>query len=344
MSEEFRITFYRIHKCGFYKTRTNKKIFGSINDTLIGLKRWAEGVELFVDTKLLSEEKADNFGNDVREVYYYDCISKNKTSLIVLWNQLQDIDSEVPTLSKAKKIGDGTTCKITKLPANAIPGTAAYFWFIPEKTCFATIERKERYSNVAGMRLYIQNFLAHRSQYCVLDKESEEIKILGYKNGNTEVVQTDISPYFQVQRALKKGQIEFIKENRTKIRKILRKQKILTKIKPRLDLAKNLLLALGVKKNRNVLDEVRTSFEISMTPTKEELDAIILQWENDGLASIDDTGFLFSGETSVHWLNGEISRIKRDWDVEYLDDEVLKPQKLLDLLLAEKDNLLSVLS
>jgi hypothetical protein len=343
MSEEFRITFYKIHKCGFYKTRTNKKSFGSINDTLMGLKKWAESIKVFVDTKLLSEEKTDKFGHDIRDVYYYDCVTKSNTSLLVLWNQLQDIDGEVPTLSKNKQIGDNTTCEITALPKDTIPGTAAYFWFIPEKACFATIEKKGRSSNVAGMKIYLQNFLASRSEYCVIDDESDDIKIIGYKNKGSDTISNAVTPYFQAQRAQKKGQTDFIKENISKIRKIIRKQKILTKIKPRLSFAQNLLLTLGFKTNRNILDEVRTSFEISITPTKAELDGIITRWENDSLASIDDTGFLFSGETSVHWLSGEISRIKKEWSVEHFDDEVIKPKELLDQLLAEKDDLLAVL-
>jgi hypothetical protein len=68
---------------------------------------------------------------------------------------LPDVIGAVPTLSIKKQIGDDIHCTLTNLPKDSIPGTASYFWFIPQYDCFATIARKNKTSNVKGMRLYL---------------------------------------------------------------------------------------------------------------------------------------------------------------------------------------------
>jgi len=78
-TEEITITFFKIHKCGFYKS--NKKQFGSIEELLPNLKKWAESVKYMVDTKLLGDEKEDEAGNEYREVFYYDYCGNKELSL-----------------------------------------------------------------------------------------------------------------------------------------------------------------------------------------------------------------------------------------------------------------------
>lgn len=341
MSEEITITFYKIHKCGFYKK--NKKQFGSIDELLPNLKTWAEKVKYMVDTKLLGDNKEDDAGNDYREVYYYDYHKKNRTSLLVLWNQLPDIFGTVPTLSVKKRIGDNTKCEVTDLPKDSIPGTASYFWFLPDHNCFATISQKNKSSNVNGMKLYLQTFLATRSSYCNSEeKDDGTITVKSYKDQKGNDV-SDVTPYFQASRAKRKGQIDFIRDNRAKIRKVIRKQRVTKNLKARLNIGKSLLVSLGIKKPHIALLDFNTSYEVSYTPTVTELNDIIKEWENTGVTAYDDTGFVLSKESKTHWLSGEISRVKKEWKLEHIDDEVLNPQKLLELLDSCKDELVGVL-
>jgi hypothetical protein len=340
MSEEITITFFKIHKCGFYGK--GKKQFGSIEELLPNLKNWAESVKYLVDTRLLGDGKEDDAGNEFREVFYYDYCGNKDSSLLVLWNRLPDIIGSVPTLSIKKQIGDGIKCEVTDLPKDSIPGTASYYWFIPQYNCFATVARKNKTSNVKGMRLYLQTFLATRSSYCNVEEGEDGVEIISYKNQKGKDV-SDVTPYFQSSRAKRKGQIEFIETNRQKIRKIIRKQKVTKDLKVRLDIGKSLLVALGIKKPHIGLSNFNTSYEVSYTPTAVELKGIIKEWEDTGVTEYDDTGFILSRDTKTHWLSGEISRIKKDWELEYIDDEILNPQKLLKLLDSCKDELVAVL-
>jgi hypothetical protein len=340
LNEEITITFFRIHKCGFYKS--NKKQFGSIEELLPNLKKWAESVKYMVDTKLLGDEKEDEAGNEYREVFYYDYCGNKDSSLLVLWNRLPDVLGAVPTLSIKKQIGDDILCEVTDLPKDSIPGTASYYWFIPQYNCFATIARKDKTSNVKGMRLYLQAFLATRSSYCNIKETEAGVKIISYKNQKGKDV-SDVTPYFQASRAKRKGQIEYITDNRSKIRKIIRKQKVTKELKPRLDIGKSLLVAMGIKQPHVGLSNFNTSYEVSYTPTEAELKDVIKEWEDSGVTEYDDTGFVFSKDAKTHWLSGEISRIKKEWDVEFIDEEILNPQKLLKLLESCKDELVAVL-
>jgi hypothetical protein len=346
MTEELTITFYKIYKCGFYKK--NKNQFGSIQEILPQLRDWAVSVKRMYDTQLFDTSQTDETSpvdTDIRNVFYYDFCSKDGSSLLVLWNQLLDIDGEVPTLSKDKEIGDNIKCELTELPENAIPGTSSYFWFLPEKGYFASVARKSRTSNVAGMKLYLEKFLALRSPYCVLESDSKEIQIIGYKKPSDTKLQTDITPYFQAKRALQKGQIEFIQSNRTKIRKVIRKQRLIKNSKPRYDTIKQLLINIGLKSPQKVKNNpINTTYEISYTPTDEELKTIIKNWEDENITTFDDTGFVLSGESGKkHWLSGEISRIKKDLPVSLIDDEIIDPRKLLRILNENREELLEVL-
>lgn len=340
MSEEITITFFKIHKCGFYKG--NKKKFGSIEELLPSLQNWAESVKYMIDTKLLGDEREDDSGNEYREVFYYDYCKSKESSLLVLWNRLPDVIGTVPTLSIKKQIGDNTKCEITNLPKDSIPGTASYYWFLPKYHCYATVTRKDKSSNVKGMRLYLQTFLATRSLYCNVIINDDGMETVSYKDSTGKDV-IDVTPYFQTSRAKRKGQIDFIKDNRPKIRKIIRKQKVTKQLKARLSLGKSLLVALGLKKPNIGLSDFKTSYEISYTPTALELNNIIKEWEDTSVTEYDDTGFVLSKDQKTHWLSGEISRIKKEWELKYIDKEVLNPQELLKLLDSCMDELVAVL-
>ncbi|MDR0474116.1 MAG: hypothetical protein LBH43_10650 [Treponema sp.] len=339
MSEEITITFFQIHKCGFYKG--GKKQFGSIGELLPDLKKWAESVRYMVDTRLSGDEKEGDASDECREVFYYDYCENKDSSLLVLWNRLPDVIGAVPTLSIKKQIGDGIHCTVTDLPKDSIPGTASYFWFLPQQNCFATIARKNKTSNVKGMRKYLQTFLATRSSYCNTGEDGKEIT--SYKDQKGKDV-SDVTPYFQASLAQRKGQIDYIKANRQKIRKIIRKQKITKNLKVRLDIGKSLLVTMGVKKPRLGLIDFNTSYAVSYTPTEAELKEIIKEWEDTGVTEYDDTGFVLSRDTKTHWLGGEISRIKKDWELAYIDDEILNPQELLKSLDYCKNELAAVLT
>jgi hypothetical protein len=340
MSEEITITFFKIHKCGFYKG--NKKQFGSIEELLPNLKKWAESVRYIVNTRLIGNEEEGSDSNEYREVFFYDYCSSKESSLLVLWNRLPDVIGTVPTLSVKKQIGDNIKCEVTDLPKDSIPGTASYFWFIPQNNCFATIARKNKTSNVKGMRLYLQTFLATESSYCNKKKNEDGVEITSYKNQNGKEV-SDVTPYFQASLARRKGQIDFLKTNRLKIKKVIRKQKVTKNFKARLDIGKSLLVSMGVKKPQIGLLDFKTSYEVSYTPTEAELKDIIKEWEDTGVTDYDDTGFILSRDQKTHWLSGEISRIKKDWELAYIDDEILNPQKLLKLLESCNNELVAVL-
>jgi len=340
MSEEITITFFQIHKCGFYKGRQKK--FGSIEELLSNLKNWAESVKYMVDTKLMGDEDEGDAKDEYREVFYYDYCGSKESSLLVLWNRLPDVIGTVPTLSVKKQIGDNIKCEVTDLPKDSIPGTASYFWFIPQYNCFATIARKNKTCNVKGMRTYLQTFLATRSFYCNAVENKDGKTIISYKDQKGNDVY-DVIPYFQASLARRKGQIDYLKNNRQKIIKIIRKQKVTKNLKARLDVGKSLLVAMGIKKPQVSLLDFNTSYAVSYTPTEAELKEIIKEWEDTGVTEYDDTGFILSKDPKTHWLSGEISRIKKDWELTYIDKEILNPQKLLKLLDSCKNELVAVL-
>lgn len=343
--EELIITFYKIHKCGYYIGNDRK--FGSIEDTLFQLQEWAKKASLFTDTAILPKTDEIGASFDLRNTYFYEIAETNSDNfLLTLWNELPDVEGEVATLSKAKKIGDSTKCEIKTLADDVIPGTASYFWFLPKIGYYATVCKKGRTSNNSEMIAYIREFLETYTSYCIKRmNENGEIEILGYKENENKPHEKNISPYFHASRAEDKEEINFINENRTKIRKLVRKESIEYSSNIRLNVMKNLLIHMGVKKPVTKTEKIKIKYEIDYSPSEEELFQLINNWETEKTDKYDDTGFQFQGDESgkTHWLSGSISRIKKDFSIDYYDDEVINPKILLEVLNNNQSDLIKVL-
>ena len=342
MKEELTITFYKIHKCGYYID--NKNQFGNLAKALVDLGSWVKTTPQFIDTALFDPDTDQDVLASLRKTYFYKQVQKNQNLLLVLWNELPDVKGEVATLSKEKKTDDDTECKITTLPEDSIPGTASYFWFLPEIGYYATICKKNRGSNNDEMKLYLQRFLAIKSSFCVTEQVDGEIRIMGYKKEDDEDLNPETAPLFQSSRASRKGQIEYITENRTRIRKIVRKQGIDSNTPVRLPFMKKILKYFGIKNPVIPKDKINTYYEVSYTPTEVQLTELIEAWKANDLTDYDDTGFVFHGDAGkMHWLSGEISRVKKEFDVAYHDKEVIEPLDLLTKLNENKSELIGVL-
>ncbi len=328
--EELTITFYKIIKCGYYEGEDIK--FSDTKDMLLNLLQWAKNTQSFVDTAILPNVDLEDSSNNLRNTYFIDLRSQSDNYLITLWNELPDVDGEVATLSKSKKIGDTTKCIKTKLPNNAIPGTASYFLFMPQHKCYATVCRKGRTNNNAEMIAYMQKFLQAYTPYCEIKEDGNDISVLGYKANPNAEIKKNITPCFKVSRAEDKDEIEFIKENCNNIKKILHKDIIRSDEKIKLDAGKTLLVLLGLKEPVNNIDDNRKiKYEIEYTPTKNELQNMIDKWCSESQDKYSDIGFSFKGEPAekIHWLSGNISRGKRNLELEYIDSEIIEPTSLL---------------
>lgn len=341
--EELTITFYKIHKCGYYLGKEKK--FGDIADTLSQLSQWARKLK-FTDTAIIPTGEKSGTVSELRTTYFYD-LKKGTTGnyLLVLWNELPDVEGEVATLSKSKKVGDDTKCMLTSLPGNSVPGTASYFWFLPNLGYYATVCRKGRTANNAAMIAYIKKFIEAYSSYCVCDKSSNNtVKIIGYKEFPTSQM-LEVIPNFQVSRAEDKEEIQFISENVTKIRKIVRKETIKNELDIRLSLAQKMLVMMGIKKPVLTDENRKVKYELTYSPSKAELNQLIHNWKDGNESNYDDTGFYFSGddENRIHWLSGSISRVQKTFPISYYDDEVIDIENLLKIIDSNQSELIKVL-
>ncbi|MBD5442430.1 MAG: hypothetical protein HDR34_03330 [Treponema sp.] len=345
MEEELTITFYKIHKCGYYKN--GKKEFGDISLTLKDISNWAVNIDSFVNTRLWNAEENGSKFADLRQTYFYkyEIDSHLKDCLLVLWNEIPDVKGEVATLSKNKKINDNTHCKITRLPQDAVPGTASYFWFLLDKGYYATVCRKGRSSANNEMRLYLKRFLEMAASCCVREDKSDGTFVLKYKNPNNGIIDSKIMPFFQSSRAFRKGVIEYIQSNRARIKKLIRKQHVSNEVEERITGMKKMLMDLGIKKAEIPEDvDINTRYELEYTPNDAELNDIINNWKSDSLTEYDDTGFVFEGEPDkMHWLSGEISRVRKTFDLNFIDKEIVAPVGLLKELTNNRESLVSIL-
>ena len=170
------------------------------------------------------------------------------------------------------------------------------------------------------------------------------VKIIGYKEFSTSQM-LEVIPNFQVSRAEDKEEIQFISENVTKIRKIVRKETIKNELDIRLSLAQKMLVMMGIKKPVLTDEKRKVKYELTYSPSKAELNQLIHNWKNGNESNYDDTGFYFSGddENRIHWLSGSISRVQKTFPISYYDDEVIDIENLLKIIDSNQSELIKVL-
>lgn len=88
--------------------------------------------------------------------------------------------------------------------------------------------------------------------------------------------------------------------------------------------------------------ELKTSFDIHYSPTENELNAIIQEWENTPESRWNDVGFKLSGENTNHWLSHSLVKHELDLDIVRDNPEIVNLQSLLATLSEHRTALLGL--
>jgi hypothetical protein len=317
--EEAKITFYQISKCGLYKYGAEDPTLGKIAGFLEQLKVWVKkgGKPLDETCTYVVDD-----GEDVDRTFSYE--------------------GKVAAVKAKSKVGSAVV-EFTTLPKNSIPGYATYFWFVPSKNVYATVRFQHRLNGKRNLDKYIKEFIAKFSDYVVLDDDGNaDFTVAGYseKDGDKTL---NLHSQFKSVVVRKPGQIEYIRQNVGKIRKIERHNKLLPQKNESQELWQKALLTLGLKNQPKLKSEVNFSYEFSFTPTDVELVEIVNEWEKNHDSKWDDVGFMLKGEQSPLWLSNSLARDQFDVDVKRIDDEIVDAKSLLDQLTDKRSLILSLL-
>lgn len=330
MLENVKIQFYKINKCGFYRYAGEEPEFGSMEETLADLEAWVKSDgKALVETSTFETEDSES----ILKTYCFDIESESSTGdfLLVLWNETPSDEGRVASVNGSQPVGK-VDVDYTDLPDGFIPGYATYFWIIPDLNIYASIRfSNNRMIGKDNLEQYIKEFMAKFSEFVLLsDKPDEDgnYEILGYENAGKDYfdVRSDFKSYIYN----KEGEIDFLTKNREKISKIIKKNKLQSKIQVDRTLWESFLDSLNLGSNKNYsISDVKVKFEVPFTPTQGEIEAIIKSWETDHQTKWDDVGFKLKGENKIYWLSHSVAKDEVHLDVVRDNNEIVEAKSLL---------------
>lgn len=335
MSEQTKLLFYSVDKCGYYRFGNEEREFGGLEDLLDDLSAWVHDGKSLGETCTYEVEEGD-----VLRTFCFDMVTNRQGDyLLTTWNETPSLQGQVASVSSGRPVG-AANVHLTGIPRNAIPGYATYFWFIPQHNLFATIRFQHALNGHRNLNHYLKEYLAKWSSHVVVSNDQDaDHSILGYRHDqNSEVL--NLRPAYMSSVLRHPGSTKLIVKNRAAIRRVIRKNLLLPHVIGDRNLVRTLLIGLGIQDPPPTQEEVKVKYEFEHTPTAAELETIIAAWENEHETRWDDVGFQFQGDSTIHWLSHTFTKHETELDVVRENAEIVNAASLLKELSKHRHSLL----
>lgn len=346
MADEVSINFYRVDECGFYHRGDETPMFGNLQDVLEDLHNWiSEDAPTIRNTQTFVFDDESSY----LPVYCYD-IKKNNSNeyLLVTWNETETAEGAFASIRANQQAGNAQVFT-TSVPNNSIPGHPSYFWFIPEKNIFATIKFGGRLTGNPGMNRFMLGFLERFSQWVHVEDGEErslDTEVLGYAENEDSELDETARARFKTSLVRKQGEIEYIRQNQERIRKVVRKDEYVTTVEVKRSLFRAMFDHLGITNySEENQSTARFKYELNINPSEVELEQIISNWQTRHEENWDDVGFEFDGESGTKWLGSSIVKDTFEVNVRWNNNRsVANPTSLLRILNEKRDELLQLIN
>lgn len=347
MEYDVRIKFFQLDRCGYYRYRSSHAAFGSLSEALDDLLIW-------VQDKSISETTTyePSFEQDENLLHTY-CYSIKKNThedvLLTTWNETASSDGAIASLNLTGPV-ESADVETSEIPTGYVPGYPAYFWFPHEVGGFATIQINNRLNGRNNLDEFIRGFLRNHSKWVVIGDQDEETGdeiLLGYSQTGLVENLDSARPYFKATQWRKNGNLDFIRNNRSEIRKMVRKDEL------NFTHGENLALWQRIWRNITGGDTTpllngthRLSLEVDYTPEENDLETIIHHWEesqHNVVGQYQDVGFKLHGDQKTHWLSQSLASEVFVLDLVYSDGPLVDAELLLSQLHGKRSQILALL-
>jgi hypothetical protein len=347
MNEEASITFYSISRCGYYRRGQPKPPFGDIGSVLKTLSTWVKD-----DNRKLKDTCPFRIAESASDLGTYCFDIQHQVSsgdyLLTTWNEGAAFDGQVASVSGASKVG---VAEVTfqEIPDGGIPGHATYFWILPTIKALATVRFNRPLNGHRQMNKFLQSYMARCAPFVKRRENDEgEVEIVGFANLNDPNIIDKLNPSFLSAPYRKKGQLAFLRERVSAIRKMIKTTAVIGADPIKDAWWQASLRAFGVGGSPAAPEDVRIKQEINYTPTAKELEDIIADWDKHAVAQEcktqwDDVGFVLTGEPTPRWLSHTFAKDTVELDVVRENDEVVQAGSLLNALDKKRSHLMSLL-
>ena len=330
-NETVRVRVYTIDKCGFYRWGGSKVEFGSLSGVLDSLKSWTDGKAL-KDTNTFDPAAAGAFGS------YCLSVIEDSTSgdfLLVLWNEAPSTAAGVANVKADSPVGE-PDLSTTATPKGTISGFATYFWFMPSEERVVAAQVHKRATGLRELEKYMRGFLEKFSGHTVLKGND----IAGYRKAGTDPVRSDVYPRFNTGAIRRAGLIDTIRERRGDIKRLVRRETLALGTTADPGLLFNVLRTLGLDPPSAGRDELSVTFQLEITPSEQELSAMVEHWGASSHAAEERMGFEIDGRKL--WLDEALVKSQFPLKVKWLSPEVVDPEELLTALQGVRANVLAL--
>lgn len=343
MTELVKINFYRVDECGYYSYGNSTPEFGELTSMFNELKSWAfDGSRPLLET--CTYEAADGSGS--LHTYCFDIHSAaNGDIFITTWNETETIDGATASVKGSDPAGNAHV-NTTAVPTGHIPGYPTYFWFIPSENTFATLRfNGARLNGHAGLKLLFDGFIKMFTSHVVYEtgQPREAENLLGYVDRPGDSVQPNLRASFKSHPAKLVGQVQHLKDKRGSITKILRKSTLLNADIDDRNLWQKLLQNVGVTSSPAIVNDVKVKTEIPFTPSVEQLEQILAEWESGDSSNWNNVGFHFLGDKDILWLSHSLIKDERDLDIVKDANGIVSLESIERELARHRSNLLNLL-
>lgn len=337
---EVRVNLHDITACGYYGSRRDNHLFFELNEVLLDLKRWANGLSL---AETATFEVGD--GENLHPTYLFDIRNDNGAWLVTTWNETSSFESGVASVSRNDKVGS-VSVSLTDVGDENIPGFPTYFYILPEESLLVIVKLRGLWTCQREFRRHVKGFLDHFSSKVSYKPNSNgEMILQGYFNNPEDDPNIEIRPRFDTAEIRNPGKLEEIKLKFKDIRKIVRKASLNINKQEDLDLFQKLLGYVGLRKEGAVNKEVRIKYEMNGKVTLAELEAMIASWEEDHQTKWDDYGVIFKGgPNNPSWFSNSLASGRINLSLEYINEAEINLETMLTELNRMKNEILKLRS
>ncbi|BBV08170.1 TPA: hypothetical protein ACHWKL_003092 [Providencia stuartii] len=341
ITEKAVITFYKIHRAGFYKSGASIPAFGSTNEMLNELVGWAEG-------KKLKQTKTFEANDEMYPSYLLDSYTDGNQWMLLLWNEVPTNGQRLPSISESATFGSDPEVIMNEVANGSIPGYATYFWILPEEGMYATIKLHNKLTGQQSFQNYLSCFLKQSSPHAICSEVVDEdgnkgIKVVGYKSDPDDENEkaAHYYPMFKASMVKNPGNIDYIRASAERLVKIERITELDVSIPKDLELWQKMLIKLGISQRSPVAPE-STKIRYTVSPDVDlvGINQMIEEWYSQD-NQYDDFGFYFKNESDKpYWLSKSLARTEFSLNLVRENAEIVNLNSLLSELSRLKPQIL----
>lgn len=345
---DVRIKFFKTDRCGYYRYRSSHAAFGSLAEMLDDLSNWVDGKSISETT---TYEPSDEQDENLLHTYCYGIWTNDDGDvLLTTWNETATSDGAVASVNLTGSV-ENAEIETSDIPDGYAAGYPAYFWFPHGVDGFATIQVNNRLNGRNNLDEFLRGFLRNYSQWVVCNEDNDDPEvdiILGYSATGEADDLDSAKPYFRASQWKTNGNLDFIRSNRSEIRKMVRRDELNFAHEEPVSLWQSIWRNItGDDTSPQLQGTHRLSLEVDYVPEEEDLERIIQHWEEDHanlVGHYQDVGFKLHGDQRIHWLSKSLASELFDLEVTYSDGPLVDGEALLEELQSQRTQILALLS